>query len=351
MRFWAVNGGENTASWPDEDLARFARFLAKLGVNVIRYHGSLHPVSAAADFNTANPNEIRNMQRLVAAMKKEGIYTIISAFYNIKVNEAFANWNMGEYTGKSPKLSGVIYFHEGLRNAYKNWVTQLFTADNPYGPPLKDEPAVAVIQTHNEDGVFFYTVQQFKASINTIIRKQFHNWLVKKYGTIAAAQNSWGNVTIDGDNPSIGEMGIYIIWEATQATTGAKHKRLTDQIEYFAEVQENFYTEMYDTFRKAGCKQLINGSNWKTADATRLLDAERMTAGKCDVIALNRYYSPTHTGYKSTPDNSAWRIDPGHYYEGKSVLFAPESFPINVKHPVSHPVMVTESGWNLPHKY
>lgn len=351
IRFWAVNGGENTASWPDADLARFARFIAKLGINVIRYHGSLHPVSASQPFNSANPNEINSIQRLVAAMKKEGVYTIISPYYSHKVSEVFSSWNIAGYTGKSPKLDGVIFFHDGLKNAYKQWITELFNAPNPYGVPLKDEPAVAVIQTHNEDGLFFYTVQAFKPEINTIIRKKFYDWLVKKYGSISAAQTVWGNVTIAGDNPAAGEMDVYIIWEATQATSGAKHKRLTDQMEFFAEVQTSFYSEMYETFRKAGCKQLINGSNWKSADAVRLLDVERATAGGADVIALNRYYSPTHTGYKSTPDNSAWRIDPGHYYEGKSVLLSPESLPINIKQPVKRPVMVTESGWNLPHKY
>ena len=351
LRFWAVNGGENTTSWSDADLARFARFLAKIGVNAIRYHGSLHPVTASSDFNKANPNEIKNIQRLVTAMKKEGIYTIISPYYSHKVGEVFPNWNIPEYTGKSPKLDGVIFFHDGLRNACKQWVTELFTASNPYGLPLKDEPAVAVIQTHNEDGMFFFTIQNVKPGINQIMRKRFYTWLVNKYKTIDDAQKAWGNITIEGDNPSIGEMGIYIIWEATQPTSGAKHKRLTDQIEYFAEVQSGFYREMKETFRAVGCKQLINGSNWKTADAVRLLDAERSTAGVCDVIALNRYYSPMHTGYKSTPDNSAWRIDPGHYYEGKSVLLAPESLPVNIKQPLAHPVMVTESGWNNPHKY
>ena len=149
VRFWAINGGENTTSWPDGDLARFARFLAKIGVNVIRYHGSLHPVSTSADFNRANPAEIRNIQRLVAAMKAEGIYTVISPFYSHKVSEVFAYWNIPEYTGKSPKLDGVIFFHDGLRNAYKQWITDLFPAQNPYGLPLKDETSVAVIQTQN----------------------------------------------------------------------------------------------------------------------------------------------------------------------------------------------------------
>jgi len=146
-------------------------------------------------------------------------------------------------------------------------------------------------------------------------------------------------------------MALYIIWEATQNQTGGKQLRLTDQIQFLAETQRAFYQEIYQHYRAIGCKQLINGSNWKPADAALLMDAERWTNSVADVIATNRYYSPGHTGYKSTPDNSAWRIDPGHYYEGKSVLLAPEKLPINIKQPVRHPVVVTESGWNLPHKY
>jgi hypothetical protein len=63
-------------------------------------------------------------------------------------------------------------------------------------------------------------------------------------------------------------------------------------------------------------------------------------------MAVNRYYSPDHTG-----TNSGWRIDPGHYYSGKSVLLNPNKLPVNIKQPVGHPFIVTESGWNLPHKY
>jgi hypothetical protein len=39
VRFWAVNGGSVARKLSDEDLAYYARFLAKMGVNMIRYHG------------------------------------------------------------------------------------------------------------------------------------------------------------------------------------------------------------------------------------------------------------------------------------------------------------------------
>ena len=49
MRFWSINGGDGTKSMSDAELAKFARFLAKMGVNMIRYHGSINPVGAKID--------------------------------------------------------------------------------------------------------------------------------------------------------------------------------------------------------------------------------------------------------------------------------------------------------------
>lgn len=352
VRFWAVNGATEANKMSDSDLARYARFLAKLGVNVIRYHGSLHPVNSWEPLDKANSSEIYNIQRVVAAMKKEGIYTTISPYYTQMVSKVFDNWGIAGYSANDKKMEGVIFFHDGLKNAYKKWVQELYTAPNPFtGVPLKDEPAVALIQTQNEDGLFWYTISSVKPELQKVINQKFYSWLINKYKSIDEAQKAWGNVSVSGDNSMVGEMALFHIWDATQNQTGAKQLRLTDQIQFLAETQRSFYQEIYQHYRAIGCKQLINSSNWKPADAVRLMDAERWTNSVADVIATNRYYSPGHTGYKSSPDNSAWRIDPGHYYEGKSVLLAPEKLPINIKQPVGHPVVVTESGWNLPHKY
>ena len=46
---------------------------------------------------------------------------------------------------------------------YKSWLRRLYTEPNPYtGIPLKDDPAVAIIQIQNEDSLLFYTEQQIR---------------------------------------------------------------------------------------------------------------------------------------------------------------------------------------------
>jgi hypothetical protein len=345
LRIWAIGGGDDTRNYTPEQLQSFAKFLAKRGVNMIRTHARIH--STTNDINQVNTNEVNAIWRLVAAMKAEGIYTTISPFWVGHMGNMPEAWELGDYAG-NVKPWGLMYFNEKFKNAYKNWVEYLFTEINPNtGIALKDDPAVGLIQMKNEDGVFFWTIQSVRPSLLGDIQAQYYDWLIQKYGTIDQIYAAWQNLApIDGDDPANGKMGVYIIWEATQEQTGGKQKRITDQIQFLAEVQRGFYQEIHDHLRAMGCQQLINTNNWKTADPLRLFDAERWTNDVAEVIAVNRYYSPQHVG-----ENSGWRIDPGHHYVGASALHLPHKLPINVKQIKGKPFITSESAWNLPHKY
>ncbi|KAF0239267.1 MAG: hypothetical protein FD181_247 [Prolixibacteraceae bacterium] len=348
MRFWSINGGDGTKSMSDADLAKFARFLAKMGVNMIRYHGSINPVGA--NINEVDKADVTAIWRMVAAMKKEGIYSTISPFWahNGHMGEPkLSGWGIPGYTAKDD-LWGVMYFSDTLKNAYKNWVKYLYTEKNPFtGTALKDDPAVALIQIKNEDGVFWWTISSVKPEFEKVIMQKFYQWAVAKYGNPAAIKTAWMNVAQSKDNWVTGELALYHIWDATQPQSGGKAKRLSDQVQFLAETQRNFYQEIHDYYRNnLGCPQLINANNWKTADANLLFDAERYSNTTSEVLAVNRYNDPGHVG-----ENSGWRIDPGHHYVGKSVLFEPHKLPVNIKQVKGSPMLVTESAWNLPHKF
>ena len=241
-----------------------------------------------------------------------------------------------------------MYFSDTLKNAYKNWVKYLYTEKNPYtGIALKDYPAVALIQIKNEDGVFWWTISSVKPEFEKIIMQKFYRWALAKYGNEAAIKTAWSNVSQAKDNWTAGELAMYHIWDATQPQSGGKAKRLSDQIQFLTETQKNFYKEIQDYYRNTlGCVQLINANNWKTADPNLLFDAERYSNTANEVLAVNRYNDPGHVG-----ENSGWRIDPGHFYVGNSVLFEPHKLPVNIKQVKGSPMLVTESAWNLPHKY
>ena len=353
IRFWAINGGSlvrnHDPKLTDGDLAVYARFLAKMGVNMIRFHGEIF--STTNDINEPNKEEADYIWRVVAAMKKEGIYTTISPYWPAHIDFIPDSWGLGDYKGDVDPWA-LMYFNDKFRNAYKNWVSYLYTEVNPHtGIALKDDPAVGMIQILNEDGLFFWTINGVLPSLKDTIQRDFYNWSVNKYGNINDAMTAWENTTLPEDDLAGGRLEIINIWYATDdpnvpAPTPGFSKRLADQMNFFADVQKGFYQDIYDHYRSIGCKQLINASNWKTASAIRLFDLERWTNMPAEVLAVNRYFAPLHFG-----PNSGWRIERLHHFVGNSAMKNPDKLPINIKQVAGRPFIVSESGWNLPNAH
>jgi len=335
IRFWACNGGSMANEFDDKKLDSMARFLAKMGVNLIRYHGAINPKGKNTKLNDVDTAEARNIWRCVAAMKKQGIYTVISPYWPSNGHMGGwipKEWGIDGYSGNTD-LWAVLFFNDKLKDAYKAWVKYLYTTRNPYtGVALKDEPAVAIIQVENEDSDLFWTMSGIKPELAKMVGVQYAQWLKNKYGTAKIVKD-----TAD----------LLPMYELTLPPGHDNQEQVNDQATFYAYKQRAFYDDMVHYYHDVlGCKQLINGSNWRTASQSRLLDLERWTNSGADVIAVNKYFDPQHKG-----PNSGWRIDPGDFYGAPSALKNPADLPTNLKHVEGHPMMVTESGWNLPNKY
>ena len=64
-----------------EDMARHARFLARIGVNMVRLHTQIAPDVDGGPITDVNEKERDGIWHMVAALKKEGIYTTISPYW------------------------------------------------------------------------------------------------------------------------------------------------------------------------------------------------------------------------------------------------------------------------------
>jgi len=338
-RIWAVGSGAGSLS--DDDMARNARFLAKLGVNMVRFHGSFSPREKGAKLSEINRKEIDRCQRLVAAMKKEGIYTTISPFWGHAGHSgAQASWGLDGYDD-GQDVWGLLFFNDEMKAAYKGWMRELYTKPNPHtGIPLAKDSAVGLIQIHNEDSLLFYTMQGIKPPQKAILDAKFSAWLERKHGSLKAALRSWDGHSAKGDDIGAGRLTVMIVWEMTQQRTGGHKRRLDDQTQFLGELQRGFYQEIHDFYRnELGCKQLINACNWKSADEAKLGDLERWTYEPCEVIAVNRYYNG---GPHAGPDNG-WRINPGDFFSCGSAIHNPLALPTAIKQNAGKPMIITES--------
>ncbi len=350
IRFWSVLGRV------DMDMSRFSpqevetlyRFLAKRGVNMIRLFATLPMAKEGAQITDVDQAQIDRIWRHVSIAKKHGIYVIICPYWaHFQVPES---WGIQGASGKSP--TGLLFFNPRLQDAYKHWTRALYTPVNPYtGIALKDDPALAIIQVQNEDSLFFWTTQNIPEPQKRLLGKLQGDWLKLKYGSLDAALDAWDGFTDPKDDLAAGIAWLVgdtsAIWELTQPATGGKAARLRDETEFLGKLQYDFYADVRRFLRdELGCKQLVNASNWRTADQLRLEDAERYSYTACEVTAINRYSGGVHVG-----QNNGYRIDPGHYLLSRSMLRNPLQMVTNLRQPAGHPFIITENAWVHPNRY
>ncbi|WP_169974824.1 hypothetical protein [Tautonia rosea] len=349
VRFWAVTTYVQRQG-ELEALKHHARFLAKRGVNMVRYHGHLEPKPEEhpeASLTDPDPEALDQAWKLVAGMKDSGIYTTLSPYWAANFKQVPARFGIeGWPEDQSPQ--GLLFFNPTLQQSYKSWLRKLLATPNPYtGIPLAEDPALAVIQLQNEDSMLFWTMQNVKGRQLELLGKQFGNWLVNKYGLLDSAIRAWDGDRMRDDDFDRGIVGIHIVWEWTQSRSGGRKARLDDQLQFFGETMYAFNQEIARYLRdELGCRQLINAGNWKTADPIRLEDVERWSYTANDIIAVNRYYSPVHLG----PDRG-WRINAGDRFANRSALLDPRSLPTNIKQVAGFPTMLTETKWVPPLTY
>ena len=341
-RFWALN--DNAQGNAAVDLDRHARFIAKRGVNMVRFHSNITPTTE--NLNDIDKGQREALWKMVASMKKEGIYTTWSPYW---AGPARVKPAMGVLDTGGNGNWGILFFDKKLQEAYKSWMKQVLTEKNPYtGIPLAQDPGLAIIQIQNEDSLLFWTSQGIKGTALVELRKQFGEFAKKKYESLDKAKEAWGGEAADGDNFANGEVGIYIIWELTQrAGSEGKQKRRADQMQFFTETMYNF-NKMVDDYlhKELGCKALINAGNWRTADNILMLDGERYSYTPNQVMGVNRYYGGAHEG-----PNAGWAIVNGDKFTDESVLLNPRDLPVSLKQVDGYPMIISESSWVPPEGY
>ncbi len=349
IRFWGVAGHTN-AKVSDADLALHARFLARMGVNMVRIGGAnpgLMPQEQDAALDEPNEAFMDEVWRAVAAMKKEGIYTRLSPFWDHgSIKYINPDWGLEGYAS-GDTLNGLLFFEPHLQQAYKAWMKRMMTEPNPYtGVALKDEPALAIVQIVSEDSLMFWWLDKIKGGPRRELERQFARFAADKHGSIAAALEAWNGSAVEGDAAAEGRLGLYPLYNLTQWPGVGHPQRLADQVAFLARTEHDFYAEMKRYLRdELGVRQVVGPSNFHSADAVRLDDLQRWAWTAGDVIELNQFYGGLHQG-----NSSAWRISAGQFYQPRSAVFDP-AIPEVRKQVAGMPFILSSTVWLLPDDY
>ncbi len=318
VRFFAVNVSAGNAGQSRGSVDYLARKLAKLGVNMVRFHSPMF----TDDLEKIDPKKLDDLQYLVGAMKKQGIYTHLSFYFPLWVDVKPADRIAGFDSTKNKHPFGLIYFNERLQELHRGWMQQVLAAPNPYGVPLNQEPALAIVELVNEDSLFFWTFS--KQNIPDVQWKK----LEAKFG--APILPAW----------DMTRQGI-------QKGDDAKLKQMQKQVRFLADLQREFYTQSRDYLReKLNYRGLVVASNWTTADNAILLPIERWTYEACDIIDKHGYFGGEHKG-----DGSSYSVRVGHSYQDRSAVDSISKLPVHMIQQAGMPSMISEIGWPQPNKY
>lgn len=346
VRFWGVNGPPSDST--DQRLKTTARSLAKYGVNLVRYHGAIFDERGETDFK-----KVRYIQKVVAAMKAEGIYTHISIYFPLWFRPpADLAWLPG-YNGQQNPFAALI-FNPEFQKKHREWLRDLLTTPDPSsGIALVDEPAVFGVEIQNEDSLFFWTFDEknIPEAQMRIFQAQYAAWLTRKHGSLKAALNHWSMEPHPQDNIAEARLGFRGLWEMFNLAT----LRDQDQAEFFLETQTRFYEQTKQFLREVGFKGLVHASNWATASPEKFGPLEKLSYMSGDFVDRHGYFDSNLKG----PD-AAWSIRVGHTYNDRSALRfdapepeSPKSFvhPVMDPHYNDKPSMISETTFSRPNRY
>ena len=356
VRFWMVQA--ELRSMDNRSIDRWARRLAKYGVNLVRMgHMSFFQSYVKGD-KEAFAKDLERLHYVVSALKKEGIYAYLGHLFWHSSDSCKITEDVFPGFGKGKQALALLFFSEQFQDYYKEYVRAIMAPQNPYtGVPLKEEPAIAFVEVQNESSLLFWNFKP-KAMPQTeldLVEKHFGDWLAARYGSIGEAANAWGQDKgpHTPDRFAEGRVGIYDAGTLTGAdwAVGSRNaKRATDQTQWMVESMRRFYADMKrDLATEVGLKQMISASNWKTADSKILGGLERHTYAVTDVICRNSYFG---VDYAKDGQQKFYAIEEGDTYRYQSAL-KPPARPGALATPLiaDHTFMITENNWTRPNRF
>ncbi len=172
--------------------------LARLGFNCVRLHHmdsrDIWGGSNAKSLTTIDPAQLEKLDYYIYQLKKHGVYVNLNLHVSRKLDERDG------FTGKDERPGhdkGVDNFYPPMIELQKKYARDLLEHVNPYTKTAyRDEPAIAMIEINNENSVVsqwaWNRLPALPDPYGAEFRKQWNEFLKKKYKTTAALGKAWG---------------------------------------------------------------------------------------------------------------------------------------------------------------
>jgi hypothetical protein len=368
VRFWSVEYHPGPGM---EDAREQARFFAKRGVNAVRFFRSMEDSSRDGTGHEINEHMRDALWRTVAAMREQGIYTMITPFWLFNDTMVYPDWGWKNWQtrnrGKFRRPNGAIFIDPDYQEAYRQWMRKIMLPPNPYtGIPLAKDPSIYCVQFQNEHGILWSWVWGSPPEVARKLGRDFGDWAKARYGSLDKALAAWGGEKVTANDPGKGVVGddfangiaglpphyakLKEYWAKSKNATPGLNKRYSDFLEFFAGYMRDWHRGMAAFYREElGYKGLISANNWKGQGAN-LTDVERYTYTVNDIDDHHNYFAYP-VANPTEPRAAGYQVNDGDLYVDKSALFEPIAICTGNKYTDGMPTMVSEGTWLGPLSY
>ena len=247
-RFWGTNFNSGGNFPPHEYSEKVARRLAKIGINIVRFHQLDSEWASPNIFQfekgprqdnslTLDPRSMDRLDYLVSCLKKEGIYCYLDmiTYRKFKKGDGVPNAHLLKDAARPYSL-----FNRRLIELQKKFAYDIWTHINPYtGLAYKDDPVFVLCEIMNEGDLFDLgrpiDLEPYISEFRTLYRE----WL------------ETNNKKADAENCNINSEDMTLL-------------------EFKIELQKRYYKELMELMRTAGVKIPIAGTNWSINTANRM---------------------------------------------------------------------------------
>jgi len=284
VKFWGTNICSRLPYVDAEEADKFVAFLAKYGVNAVRFH-KFSWYAYNGDQSTEFSKEMfKPFDYFQYRLRENGIYYGWSHIYGHKVQPADSskmvayseiknlNYPWSHLNGST---SSLVNFAPDLQDLNIALTVDMLNHVNPHtGLRYADDPALAFIEFQNEDNIFWSAIDRSLEQAPTyraMLNRQFSQWLKKKYGSQDALENAWGKENIP-EGESLEKENIYpqpshglfsYEYETAKNENRPMAKHILDKMRFLYETQMDFYKKFEKAIRNTGYKGVLVGSCWQ----------------------------------------------------------------------------------------
>ncbi|MHB8902628.1 MAG: carbohydrate binding domain-containing protein, partial [Thermoguttaceae bacterium] len=306
-RFFGTNVGGAECAPPKEEARRLAARLAKYGVNMLRLHsmdgrwGPLLP----GDAPTSQDLDAEALDRIdffVNELKRRGIYVYMDLLDYRWFRTADGVAHGDEFSHNwAGSMKGASIFDPRMIELQKEYATKLLTHRNPYtGLRYVDEPAMAVVETTNENSIFYF-LRNKDLSLpyyRLALEKRWNGWLLDRYKSRPALTKAWtdgaGREALAAEEDPAQGTVAFMFGAAGRMGANASQgsfdplvapARVGDGLRFLCDVQRSYYRQMHGHLKQMGVRAPIAGTN----QSFFVADTE-VEASENDFISRNQYW-------------------------------------------------------------